>query len=378
MSVQDIEQPAINSRTKTVGFVTKVVVVRALPGLGDFLLGIPALRALKKHLPYAHMSFIGLPSVKDLADRFPNYIDEFIEFKGWPGIPEVQPLEAKQISSFISKIQDREFDLALQFQGSGITSNSFTLLLGAKITSGFFLPGQWRPNKEYFIEYNSKDHESLRLMNLVSLLGFSSDNVDLEFPVSDLEIKQADQILDQLSIGDSPFVCLHPGANSEIRRWPLSNFASVGNFLTSLGYKVILTGNKSEVFLTKELSQLIPAPVVDLGGKTSLGVLAAILSRSKALISNDTGIAHLGAALHIPSITIFQGSDPSRWAPLNKALNRSLAKIDSFDDGSIESIPKIRCLQNDCVYLQKRNLVSSSKSVEPGEVIILLEEVLKG
>jgi ADP-heptose:LPS heptosyltransferase len=64
------------------------------------------------------------------------------------------------------------------------------------------------------------------------------------------------------------------------------------------------------------------APAIDLAGGTDLGVAAALIASAAIVVTNDTGTSHLAAALGTPSVTLFQASDPARWAPLDRARHR--------------------------------------------------------
>ncbi len=100
--------------------IKKIVILRALQ-LGDVLCSVPAFRALRNAYPNAGISIIGLPWMQIIPERFPHYIDEFILFPGYPGLPE-QDYNTREIIKFIECIQEREFDLALQMQGKRIDS----------------------------------------------------------------------------------------------------------------------------------------------------------------------------------------------------------------------------------------------------------------
>jgi ADP-heptose:LPS heptosyltransferase len=121
---------------------------------------------------------------------------------------------------------------------------------------------------------------------------------------------------------------MHPGARDLRRRWPAENFAYVGSRLLAEGYTVVLTGSEEERSLLQEVKDHMQYPVIDIIeklGNVSLGELAAIIGHSALLVSNDTGVSHVAAALRVPSLIIFSTySNFSRWAPLDRVLHRTL------------------------------------------------------
>lgn len=95
--------------------------------------------------------------------------------------------------------------------------------------------------------------------------------------------------------------------------------------MAEMGLQVVLTGSASEWELADTIAHKMKAPAVNLAGRTSLGALAALLSESQLLVCNDTGVSHLAAALRVPSVVVFSGSDLQRWAPLDLVRHRALS-----------------------------------------------------
>src|SRR5438105_10238382 len=131
--------------------IKKIAVFRALQ-LGDLLCSMPAIRALRKAFPDAHIALIGLPWAKSLVDRFPDYLDSFILFPGYPGLPE-QPVNPNEVTLFLDKMQKRKFDLILQMQGNGTIVNPLMQLLGARYNAGFCIKNEYCPDPDMFLEY---------------------------------------------------------------------------------------------------------------------------------------------------------------------------------------------------------------------------------
>jgi ADP-heptose:LPS heptosyltransferase len=296
-----------------------IAIFRALQ-LGDLLCTVPAFRALRSAFPEAHITLIGLPWAKGFTQRFSHYLDDFIEFQGWPGLPE-RDYTAQNIPGFLQEMQSRCFDLALQMQGSGVITNPLTALFGAKDMAGYYLPGNFLPNEKSFLEYPEGEHEVHIFLRLMQFLGASEVSDQMEFPVRAEERVAFEHLRIQTGIETGRYVCLHPGARFVGRRWPAEKFALVGDHLQKKGYQVILTGTKEEQPLTRAVSQNMRQPALDLAGETDLGVLANLLADARLLVSNDTGVSHLAAALQVPSVILFSASDPNRWRPLNHQLH---------------------------------------------------------
>jgi ADP-heptose:LPS heptosyltransferase len=301
----------------------RIAVVRALSGLGDFLCAVPALRALRRGCPGAHVTLIGLPVVRPLVERFGGYVDELMEFPGFPGIPEA-PVDPGRTVRFLAAAQAREFDLAVQMHGSGQATNQFAALLGARRTAGFALGGGPRPDRALFIPYPADQPEPLRHLRLMRSLGMPADDAGLEFPLLGRDEEEFERVAQYAELRPGGYACVQVGAAEARRRWPPERFAAVADGLAERGLAPVLTGTPHERELTAATAAAMSSPAVDLAGETSLGGLAAVLAAAAVTVTNDTGTSHLAAALGAPSVVIFSASDPRRWAPLATTRHRSL------------------------------------------------------
>lgn len=302
--------------TEQLGYTPRrIAVFRALQ-LGDLLVAIPAFRALRQGFPAAQFTLIGLPWARCFVQRYPHYFDDFWEFPGYPSLPERVP-DLDSFPGFLQQARRCGFDVAIQLHGSGRHTNPIVSLLGAKKTSGFYQPGESCPDVGLFEPYPCSGHEIQRNLQHVNFLGIPSRGTYIDFPLYPTDWAEFASISSSERIGDN-FVCVHPGGRSLTRRWPADRFAAVADELVDRGFQVVLTGSPEEADVVGAVAAQMARPAVNLTGKTSLGGLGALLSKARLLISNDTGVSHVASALRTKSVLIVLGSDPSRWAPLDR------------------------------------------------------------
>jgi ADP-heptose:LPS heptosyltransferase len=301
---------------------SKIAVFRALQ-LGDMLCVVPALRALRAAAPQARITLIGMPWASSFAKRFGAYIDELIVFPGYPGFPE-QPVNVEAVPNFLAEAQGRRFDLAIQLHGSGGLSNPLMVLFGAERNAGHFSTGQYCPDPSRFRPWDDREHEVLRFLRLMAFLGMPAQGEHLEFPLEEADFRSLERSHADLPAPGS-YVCVHPGARLPSRRWFPERFAEVADRLAASGLRVLLTGSADEAPVVDAVRRAMRMPALNLCGKTDLGALAALISRAKLVVSNDTGISHVAAAVATPSVIVSCGSDTDRWSPLDRERHHVLS-----------------------------------------------------
>ena len=245
------------------GSIERIAVFRALM-LGDLLCAVPALRALRAGFPRAQITLVGLPWARALVERLPHCVDRFIEFPGWPGLPEV-PCEVRALPDFIAQVQARHFDLALQMHGSGGIVNPLVATFGARHSAGFRGPHAWCPRGDaaLYVRWPESGHEIERLLRLTDALAES-------------------------------------------------------------GRRVVLTGGAPEAEIVNALAACMRHEAVNLCGRTSLWTLGALIEGAERVVCNDTGVSHIAAALGRPSVVVSCGADVARWAPRDAERHRVL------------------------------------------------------
>ncbi|WP_053013326.1 glycosyltransferase family 9 protein [Caldimonas brevitalea] len=307
--------------------VERICVLRALK-LGDLVCATPALRALRGRYPHAQITLIGLPWAQDFAARLAGWVDDFEVFPGHPDLPERRGT-MDEFCDWVQQMRERHFDLALQLHGSGELSNGIVRALGAKRTVGFHAGAgivTAADGNESFWPYPDGLHEIHRNLALIQHLGGDVRDDQPAFPLLPADFAELQRHPDLAALTPGTFICLHPGARMANKRWAPEHFAAVGDTLANNGWRVVLTGDASEHELAAAVQAKMRTPALNAARDLSVGALAALLSRSRLLVSNDTGVAHIAAALQLPSVVIFFATDPKRWAPLDRLRHRCVIR----------------------------------------------------
>ncbi len=261
----------------------RVLALRAL-GLGDFLTGVPAYRALREAFP-EHILTLAAPLV--LADlvSLTDGVDTVLPAYGlasldWSGPPP---------------------DVAVNLHGRGPQSHRLLQALRPARTVAYLAPEvpelvgpAWRAD----------EHEVHRWCRLLESCGISADPTRLALRRPHRPSPAAGAVV------------VHPGAAAGSRRWPADRYAAVAAELHRQGHRVVVTGSADEVRLcgcVAERAGLGAAAV--LAGSLPLGELAALVADAALVVCGDTGVAHLATAYATPSVVMFGPVSPARWGP---------------------------------------------------------------
>lgn len=258
----------------------RLVVLRAL-GLGDFLTGVPAYRALHAAHP-EHELILAAPEALGPLAALTGAVDRLLPAR------ELEPLDWSGPPP----------DVAVDLHGSGPLSHRVVEALGARQTLVFASPqapdadGPW---------WDAGEHEVSRWCRLLEWYGVPADPDDLSLR----------------SPGPAPMrgaVVLHPGASSGSRRWPAERFTAVARALRRAGHRIVITGTPDEEALRRGIAADagLPSEAVP---RTGLLELAALVAEAAVVISNDTGTSHLATAYGTPSVTLFGPVSPRLWGP---------------------------------------------------------------
>jgi hypothetical protein len=306
-----------------------IAVFRALQ-LGDLLCAVPALRALRRGLPHARVTLVGLPWARAFAARFARYIDDFVAFPGASELPEQTP-DVARLPAFFADMRARAYDLAVQMHGDGTHTNAIVRRFGARWNAGFAPDDARAGDGDMFIRYPERLHEVRRNLKLVEAIGMPGAGDELEFPLTRDDFAELSALPHAARLPDAPYVCLHPGARNPAKRWPAERFARLGDALHAHGYEIVLTGSEAERAITQEVASAMRSPCIDTASPISVGGLAALLAGARLLVTNDTGVSHVAAGLRLPSVVVFFATDPLQWAPLDATLHHTVYDRDGVD-----------------------------------------------
>jgi ADP-heptose:LPS heptosyltransferase len=298
--------------------VHKLAVLRA-NALGDYLVSLPALEALRAAYPAAELVLLGAGWHAGFLAGRPGPVDRCLAVPPTAGVRDDRPpAPAATIDRFFDRMRAERFDLAVQLHGGGRHSNPFVRRLGARVTAGSQAPNA--PALDRTVPYTSHQHEIHRFLEVAALVGAAPVTLEPRLAVTDADRAEAAAAL---APDDQPLVVLHPGANDPRRRWPVERLATVGNELARKGARLAVIGTATEQPLAGRLLDGLDSDAADLTDRIGLGGLAGLLERATLLVGNDSGPRHLAAAVGTATVAVHWGVSLATYGPLCRARHRA-------------------------------------------------------
>ncbi|GAB3314222.1 hypothetical protein GCM10027451_28940 [Geodermatophilus aquaeductus] len=299
--------------------VERIAVLRA-NFLGDLVLTLPALAALRAAYPDAEITLLGAPLHAALLDGRPGPWDRVVVVPPWPGVRDAPGAsrDGNEARAFLAGQRAEGYDLALQLHGGGGNSNPLVAALGARVTAGARDAGA--PPLDRWLPYCSDQHELLRCLEVAGLLGAVPVTLEPRLAVTPEDASAADGVLPP---GPEPLVALHPGAQDPRRRWPAECFAALAETLAGEGARVALVGTgEDDRRAADAIRAATTAPLVELVGRLSLSALAGVLARCRLVVADDSGPRHLAEAVGTATVGVFLERNLLNAGPLTRRQHR--------------------------------------------------------
>jgi len=323
--------------------------------LGDIVLALPALSALRRSFPNAKISWFVRPEFAPLITGHP-FISDIILFdrrklaKWW-----CSPGSFNTLSSLVKQLRAGKFDLVFDFQGL-FRTGFFSWVTGSK--KRFGMAGARELAHLFYTDKISQDASSVHLVDyylkMAASAGAKQGGAEFKLPEDAGAAEKIDKLLKSQGV-NAKYAVIVPGAAQPNKRWPIERFAELaGKISERFGLSIVATGSQGE----REYIEAIGKRVINLAGKTSVCELVPLMKRASLVVSNDTGPGHIAAALGVPVVMIFGPTNPARVCPYKRPQcvvsvepNGRGMKADSYDPRhdiahiTVEQVFEMACKQ---------------------------------
>lgn len=306
----------------------RILCVR-LDTLGDVLMTTPALRALKETRPGRHLALLTSGAGAAAAGLVPE-IDETIVYDA-PWLKATAPRRDSQPErDMAERLRCGRFDAAVIFTVFSQNPLPSALLchladiplrLAYCHENPYQLLTNWIPDPD---PEQGIRHEVRRQLDLVAAIGCRTADERLSLRYPDAARQRVRAILRDMDIdGSRPWAVVHPGASAASRRYPPEGFAAACQALiVEHGWQIVFSGAAHERELIANIRDQMSASSCSLAGRLELAGLAALVAQTPVLITNNTGPAHVAAAVGTPVVDLYALTNPQHtpWAVPSRVL----------------------------------------------------------
>lgn len=353
--------------------VDRVLVVK-LRSIGDTVLATPSLIALRRFLPDAQIDILLEDWVAPVLDGL-DAVDSVVSIPTkdtlilrhtrsmlTPRVARLLGRDPEKISTreiygrasrtdlilvraaIAWKLRETKYDVAFNLHG-GTTATGFVRASGARHRVGFAY-------YQYSFLYNhllssasdfwgrEKTHSAEQQLALLGSVGVPvDDRPKSRLAVTESASRSIDDRLanSELHTPHSALALLHPGTAFFTKQWPVENFARTAEHLAGRGFDVLAISSKAESATLDELVAASKVPITTFDDLT-LPEITALASKARVFLGNDSGIAHIAAAVGTPSVVIFGSSNRDHWRPWTAAPNEIV-----FEEYPCQPCPGYEC-----------------------------------
>ena len=286
-----------------------------LSAIGDTILAIPTIRAIRNRYPNAHLAMIASSINLQYLEGCP-YIDQRI-----PCRLETVMKSPRNLIAFIMVLRRQKFDWAIDFEHWPRFSALIAYGSGASRRIGFRSAAQHR----HFlfsdvVEHVPGQHEVVNFLRIAELLECPMRGQDLEVWLKRADQEWVTEFFDEMDVDSNrPVIAIHPEAgrrDEPRRRFPQDRYVAVANALIErYQAQIILTGTPSEIELSQQIASQAGPPCVVAAGKTDINQLAALFANADFVICGNCGPMHLAAAAGTPVVALHGPTNPLQWGP---------------------------------------------------------------
>jgi ADP-heptose:LPS heptosyltransferase len=298
--------------------VKKIAVLRA-GAIGDFIVILPALKAIRIAYPDAEIILLAGAWHKNFLLKNRTPVDRVIVLPVKKGVrEELQEAEnTATTEAFFKAAKQEQFDIAISLQGNGISANPFIKCLNAKLTVG--LTSKNSETLDRCLNFYYYQSEVIRCLEVVKLIGAHTTTLEPEINV----LKQDEQEIQGFmrSLDNKPFVVLQSCAVDMRRMWPLENYPLLADKLKQKNIEVVFTGSEEDKSAIEDIVTLMKEKAINVCGEFSLGGLTALLSKASLVIGADTGPLHLARAVNTPTVGIYWAPNLINWGPVTRSIH---------------------------------------------------------
>jgi ADP-heptose:LPS heptosyltransferase len=287
--------------------------------IGDVLLTLPAVAAVRRELPGACLAYAAAPESAAVAEHCPH-VDDTVRVP-FPrvGGGESAAIPWRETVRSVAPTLAEAFDAALVLRPDDPWSGELVAAASIRIRLGFEMP-RTRPYLTDALPVPRRQHVSSDGFDLADALlarlgvdARTTRSLDPCFVPSRDDEEEASEVLSDAG-ADGPLIVLHPGSGWRLKNWPVSRWRQVTAELTRRSRtRPVIAGTVAEETLAREVGAGVPA--INLAGRLSLGALAAVHRRARLVVTTDSGALHLAAAMRAPVVALFGPGDPVAFAP---------------------------------------------------------------